>query len=108
MFVAIVTALLLGVAHADAPPSIRQPHPIDWMHGSPVGEQPGWSDPFWINFEVGEANVWSIPTTFSDNYSNNYTYQERYEQTSGILEIGHSFFDRIGASVVVPYAYRWG
>jgi len=96
-------------AHADAPPSLRQPSLLGWMHGEPVGEQPGWTDSTWVNFELSEANVWSVPMTMKNNLSGStYDYQTDYEQTSAILEIGQGFGDFLGVSVVVPFGNRWG
>lgn len=92
---------------ADAPTSFRQPHPLAWMHGLPTGEIPGWSSPSWFNLEVSQANVWNAPLTMNDKRNGRtYEYFADFEQTSAFIEFGHAFWDRLGVSLEIPYAYR--
>jgi hypothetical protein len=94
-------------ANATAPTSFRQPNPIAWQHQLPTGEMPGWTNPFWFDFEVNTANVWNAPLTMTDKRNNNtYEYTGDYEQTSAILEIGGQIFPRVAFSIEIPYAYR--
>jgi hypothetical protein len=96
-------------AHADAPPSYRQQHPLNWMHDLPVGEQPGWSKPWWFNFEAGRGNVWNAPLTMTDKKSGKkYEYTADFEQTNVIMDFGFALSDSISAGFEIPFGYRDG
>lgn len=96
-------------AQADPPNSLRQQHPLAWMHGLPAGEAPGWSKPWWINFEISNGNVWNAPLIMNDKRNGKqYEYMADFEQAHAILEVGHAVTDRLGVSVEIPYAYRAG
>lgn len=99
----------VGSARADAPPSYRQQHPLAWMHALPTGEQPGWSRPWWFNFEVSAGNVWNAPLIMNDKRNGReYQYMADYEQANAIVEFGRGFGEWLAVSLEVPYAYRSG
>lgn len=76
------------------------------MYDVPVGETPGWSQPFWFNFEVSQASIWNIPSKFDDlRNPNKYTYKAMYEQTTAVAELGFEVVpDLVAFSIEVPYA----
>ena len=97
------------LAHADAPPSYRMQHPLAWMHDLPTGEQPGWSQPWWINFEVSSGNTWNAPLIMNDlRNGKQYEYMADFEQAHAILEIGKSIGNNFSIAAEIPYAYRDG
>ncbi|OFZ18903.1 MAG: hypothetical protein A2Z20_12400 [Bdellovibrionales bacterium RBG_16_40_8] len=94
---------------ADAPPSYRQQHPLAWMHGLPTGEQPGWSKPWWFNFEISNGNIWNAPLIMNDKKTGKqYKYTADFEQAHAIIELGRSIGQLLGISLEIPYAYRSG
>ena len=94
---------------ADTAPSLRQPHPLGWMHATPVGETPGWKSDFWINFELSWSNIWNAPHTMTDTRNGNtLEYFADYEQVSAILELGGAITKRLSFAVEIPHAYRSG
>ena len=36
------------------------------MNDLPVGETPGWTNPFWFNLELGHSSNWNIAGKFDD------------------------------------------
>jgi Protein of unknown function (DUF3187) len=107
--IAIMAIFYNAVVFADAPPSYRQQHPLASMHALPVGEQPGWSDPWWINFEASVGNVWNAPLVMNDRRNGKqYQYTADFEQNNYILEVGAAITDRLAASLELPFADRGG
>jgi hypothetical protein len=75
------------------------------MSDEPVGETPGWTGPFWFNFEVSQASTWNIPAKFNDTAGNTYNYKGMFEQSSAIGEIGFEVIPSwLAFSIEVPYA----
>ena len=98
-----------SLASADAPPSYDQPMPFAWAHQIPTGEQPGWGDTWWFNYSLSDSNIWNEPTTMTDKRNGDtYSSMADYEQTTLNLEVGHAFWDRLGVSIDLPIADRWG
>lgn len=94
---------------AETPPSLRQPHPLSWMHSAPVGEMPGWKNDFWMHLELGVSSIWNAPHTMTDNRNgNSLEYFADYEQVSAILELGGAITDRLSFAIEIPHAYRSG
>lgn len=76
------------------------------MYDEPVGETPGWSQPFWFNLEVSQASIWNIPAKFTDiRNGNTLNYSGMYEQSSAIAEMGFELIPSFLAfSIEAPYA----
>lgn len=110
----IYCALLIHISHtqsayADAPPSYRIQNPLSWMHGLPTGEQPGWSQSWWLNFEISSGNTWNAPLIMNDlRTGRQYEYMADFEQSHAILEIGKAIGSSFAVSTEIPYAYRDG
>ena len=105
----VLSFFIVSNAWAESPPGFHQSHPLAMMHGLPTGELPGWSAPWWVNFEIGNGNVWNAPLLMTDNRNGKlYSYTADFEQINAFLEIGHAFTERIGASLEIPYVYRSG
>lgn len=85
-------------------------NPFGWAHMMPTGETPGWSQDYWINFELSQSNLWNSETTRLTNKRNGetITFLADYEQTSAILEMGAALSKRWAMSLMVPYAHRGG
>lgn len=84
-------------------------HPIAWMYFLPTGETPGWQSPEWFNLEFSQSNVYNRSSKFL-NLKNGeiIQYEADYEQSSLILEVGHSPTENLMLSLEVPIAYRGG
>jgi hypothetical protein len=108
LFFSLIT-LWSSTGLAASPTGLYQTHPIAWMHSLPVGEQPGWSEQSWFQFETSLSNIWNSPLTMRDRRNNKqYSYFADFEQSTLIVESGFSLFERLGVSLVIPYANRYG
>jgi hypothetical protein len=108
-FAALMSLILPVVANAQQPTSFKQPHPMNWLHSTPVGETPGWSGQRWYFFELGTSNVWNAPLKMKNTKTNAmYTYEADYEQTTAVLEVGSALTKKIAMSLELPFAHRAG
>lgn len=107
-----ILVLLFGVGAQLAwasKPSYSVAHPVGWMHALPVGETPGWSGRYWINFEASHANIWNNEFEMTDRRNGNiYTYGADFEQTSLVTDIGFAITPRWSFDIVAPFASRGG
>lgn len=111
LFLCFISISFSSVFNAEAyqPTSMRQPHPLGWMHALPVGEQPGWITEKWAFVELGNANVWSAPLRMRNKKTGDtYDYRADYEQISLIAEVGAAVNKRLAVSMELPIAYRAG
>lgn len=98
----------LGVPARAEMTSYRLANPLGWRHQLPVGETPGWSSPAWLNFELGQGNVWNKSATFTDRRtSDTYTYKADLEQTTAVIETGFAS-GAFAFALEVPYANHNG
>jgi hypothetical protein len=109
-FFAALTAALIFYLPAKGFASLTSyysPHPIGWMHLLPVGETPGWSGKYWLNFELSQASIWNSNATFTDRRNSRVlTYKADYEQTSLVTNFGFAIGERWAFDVVIPFADR--
>ena len=90
-------------------PSYYLPHPIGWMHGLPVGEDPGWSGSFWLNFEINHGNIWNEQFDMINNKTGKkLTYSADFEQTSLITDFGFALSESFAIGFTAPFASRGG
>lgn len=75
----------------------------------PVGETPGWSKRWWINFEASHANIWNnqFDMTRTDN-GKILTYKSDFEQTSVVTDFGVALTERFALGFEAPFAARGG
>lgn len=101
--------LLLPHSALASRPSVRNAHPIGWMHMLPAGETPGWSSKAWFDFELNHANVWNRESSMIDRRTGAvYTYTADFEQTSAIFDVGVALSESWALSAELPYANRNG
>ncbi len=82
---------------------------MNWLHGTPVGETPGWKGERWFFFELGQSNIWNAPLEMKDRKTGKtYTYEADYEQTTAVLEIGTAIEKKMAISLELPFAHRSG
>lgn len=90
-------------------PSYYLPHPIGWMHGLPVGENPGWTGSFWINFEINQGNIWNEEfDMLNKKTGKTLTYEADFEQTSLVTDLGFAVTDWWSLGISAPFASRGG
>ena len=107
-FLLCLTALAARSIRAERV-SFHNAHPLGWMHQLPVGESPGWSQPFWFNLEAGQANVWNKAANFTNLSTNaKLSYQADYEQSTVVADLGFSLGERWAFGVEALYANRNG
>ncbi|RME16302.1 MAG: DUF3187 family protein [Bdellovibrio sp.] len=93
-----------GEVHAFT--SYRLPNPLGWMHFLPAGEAPGWQKPFWVQLEMGHANIWNAPIDLQNNTNGDlYSYFADFETSYSVLEMGFALFPSLSLSFEVPYTY---
>lgn len=84
-------------------------HPVGWMYFLPTGETPGWKDKKWFNLEFSQSNVYNRSAQFTNlRTGDTIRYEADYEQSSMILEAGHSPTENLMISFETPIAYRGG
>lgn len=110
---ALFTLFLTSFAHAnltfEVPTSFRQPHPMNWLHSTPVGETPGWNNSNWFFFELSNSNIWNAPLTMKNIKTNEVlTYEADYEQVSAIGEVGSQISPNLAFAIEIPFALRSG
>ena len=93
----------------EVPTSFRQPHPMNWLHSTPVGETPGWNNEKWFFFELSNSNIWNAPLTMTNTKNGDtYVYEADYEQVTAIAEVGTAVTKKLALALELPFAYRNG
>ncbi len=104
----VLVGLVAWNSHAHRT-SFRNAHPVGWMHLTPVGETPGWSEDQWLNLELNHANIWNMNFEMIDERTGDiYGYEADFEQSSTILEMGWALTKDFAFGLEVPYANRNG
>ena len=84
-------------------------HPVAWMYFLPTGETPGWKNQKWFNIDFSQSNVYNRKSNFTNlRTGETIQYEADFEQTSMVLEVGHSPMENLMISFETPVAYRGG
>lgn len=84
-------------------------HPVGWMYFLPTGETPGWQHSKWFNLDLSQSNVFNRSSKFTNlRTGQTIQYEADFEQSSMVIEAGHSPIENLMISFEVPIAYRGG